>query len=167
MKKLTFILILLFSNYIQSQHHFKIENNSVIWQHTFETDSVESLQNILTSTEFTNNLILENDSGFVIRNKEKLDLKYLLNSKGGFTAYLFIDIEKYQYTVTIKNILFKGFWDQMLLDSKPYKYYVPESTLEKIVLKNKDFTFRKNKVTQKNLNGLSQFFLRAFSRDNK
>ena len=116
LKNITLLFLLIgFLGYSQIRRtdsigNFIVENNKLIWQKHYELEDVNMLDQKLKQNVLTNNLnILQYETSAIS------DLVYIdgnnlpTYTKKGFKAFVIVDVERNQFRVTIKQITFPDF----------------------------------------------------------
>jgi len=159
MKKLLLFLLFSFNAFSQSEtityERFLIENNKIIWQKTYQKDSIYIAEKYkkIPKLNFT-----KENSGFV--KDEKLNCKGLaiyMNSAFGF--YFTIEEKETKFRITVSEINFE---DNIQIDFGGVTNTNKVNTLSEFELRTSDNTFRKNTQSKKNLECLDKFLLDFF-----
>ena len=90
--------------------NFYVSKNKLIWQKYYELDDEEKLDQRLKANEITNNLNILDFETSAISDLVYLDGNNLPQyTQRGFKAFVVIDVERNQFRVTIKDIIFPDF----------------------------------------------------------
>ena len=158
MKKI--ILLLLFTNICIAQHHFKIENEAVIWQKVFETDST----NTVAIFKKLKGLKQTNKLDFSVNNKIQGETVYTSVKLSNpahwagwpYKCFLNIEFKKNRLRVTASDFTFDG---------PTINIYGVESKLDYIMTKGavKRGKFKTNKKTIATLNDFEIHLIDLFT----
>ncbi len=93
-----------------SINNFYVTNNKLIWQKYYELDDEEKLDQRLKSNEITSNLDILDFETSAISDLVYIDGNNLPQyTQKGFKAFVIVDVERNQFRVTIKDIIFPDF----------------------------------------------------------
>ncbi len=116
LKNITLLFLLIgFISYAQMRRtdsigNFFVENNKLIWQKHYELEDVNLLDQKLKQDVLTNNLDILHYETSAISDLVYIDGNNLpIYTRKGFKAFVIVDLERNQYRVTIKQIIFPDF----------------------------------------------------------
>jgi hypothetical protein len=116
LKNITLLFLLIgFISYAQMRRtdsigNFFVENNKLIWQKHYELEDVNLLDQKLKQNVLTNNLDILHYETSAISDLVYIDGNNLpIYTRKGFKAFVIVDLERNQYRVTIKQITFPDF----------------------------------------------------------
>ena len=179
MKKEILLPFLFITSFIYSQisdvkfHDFLLNDSELRWEHTFKSDLKESdlkthWMNFTLSSENIENLTQSaNMIIFDVKN-DKIDYTKSgssWNNTADIVKYpqnynVVIDIQDYQYKVSIQNITALYRNTMRIAD---FSGYWQSTNLVDIVTRKRNSEFRKSKLMSKGMNSLHQHYLNKFS----
>ena len=164
--KITFLFFLVsflsFSQFHKTDSigNFYAIDHKLIWQKYYELQDENKLDQILKQNILTSNLDILNFETSAITDLILIDGNNLpVYTSKGFKAFVIVDIESHQYRVTIKQITFPDFVENIYYNGM--RQNSRSGSLENYVLR-RDGDFNRNNATLNVLNSFDQIFNAAF-----
>ena len=158
MKWLKLLILLLFLNSAFSQSiiydRYSIKNNTIYWKKTYQFDSIKAI------SVFKNNLKLPNEFKGKVENQKLKCLRTAIYTHQNFQFNYNIQYSKNEFTVTVAEI---QFYDSEQIIIGTIQTTPGYTRIEEFEVKHKSEEFRKNSLSNKNLECLDKFFDALFN----
>jgi hypothetical protein len=154
--KLSILLLFLNSAFSQSNIYdrYSIKNNTIYWKKTYQFDSIKAISG------FKNNLKLPNEFKGKVENQKLKCVRTAIYMHQNFQFNYNIQYLKNEFTVTVAEIQFYDS-DQIIIGN--IQTTAGYSRIEDYEVKKKNEEFRKNSLSNKNLECLDNFFDSLFN----
>lgn len=154
MKKFYFILLFTSICYCQDINYkrFSIENKQIVWQNIYQKDSIQNIEALKKNL----NLVFTNLNSGYSKNQKLRCSGIAIYMMDIFQFNFQIEEKENKYRIRISNIAFN---DNIELNLGSVQTTNKINLLEDFELKTKDYKFRKNSQSKKNMECLDQYLL--------
>ena len=160
-----FVSFLSFSQFHKTDSigNFYVTDHKLIWQKYYELQDKDKLDQRLKQNVLTSNLDILNFENSAITDLILIDGNNLpVYTKKGFKAFVIVDVESSQFRVTIKQITFPDFVENVYYNGM--RQNSRTGSIENYVLR-KEGDFKRNNATLNVLNSFDQIFNAVFANE--